>query len=661
MTNEFQVEAPTGIDFKKAGLVVGLEFHQQVLAPYNEQDISVTHGSKLFCPCPAYLRDDNSDIKVVRKFRAVSGETGDIDITAQFEKNKQSTTIYEAFHDTTCLIELDEEPILPINEEALFRTLAMSKKLFNLELVDEILVNRKTIIDGSNTSGFQRTAQIAYGSPNSFVEVDGKKIGIYQANLEEDSAKNVGKEGKTRKFRVDRLGIPLIEIATSPDIRSPEEALATAKRIGELLRTTGFVKRGQGTIRQDLNVSIKKGTRIEIKGVSELDLLPLYVTNEAIRQQRMLELLTIFKSRGITSKVINPIKSKEVSKTFKKCKAKFVQSALKRKESIIGFRMPNFEGLLGFELQPDYRLGTEFAEISKVTAGVGGILHSDELPKFGITQDEVDGVKKSLNIKENDGFILVIGPTNLANLAIDGIKNMISQWISSKGLIPEVRAPRANGTTGFLRPLPGQARMYPETDSRPIELSAQLIKRINDLKFEMPEDRSRRYQSKLKLSADLANQLVLHPQNTLFEEIIAQHKVEPKLVASTIISTMVDIRRQGYDIDTFSNAKYHEMFDLVASGELSSESLSQMIIGAIENKNTVMKELLDKLGLKKIDVSEIETIIAEILDDHSDLIKERGMGAMGNLMGKAMAELSGRADGKTVSSIIRKELQARIQ
>ncbi|MHA2029922.1 MAG: Glu-tRNA(Gln) amidotransferase subunit GatE [Candidatus Kariarchaeaceae archaeon] len=661
MSEEFEINAPTQLDFKKEGLVVGLEFHQQVLAPYNTADISQTHGSKLFCPCPALLRDDDSEIKVTRKFRAVSGETGDIDISAQFEKNKQSTTIYEAFHDTTCLIELDEEPILPINEQALFRTLAISKKIFNLELVDEILVNRKTIIDGSNTSGFQRTAQIAYGSPSSYIMVDGKKIGIYQANLEEDSAKNVGKEGKTRKFRLDRLGIPLIEIATSPDIRSPEEALTTARRIGELLRTTGYVKRGQGTIRQDLNVSIKKGTRIEIKGVSELDLLPTYVNNEAIRQKRMLELLKIMKERSIIPKKLKTPKSFNVSKIFKKCKAKFIQSALKRKEVIIGVRMPDFAGLLGFELQPDYRVGTELAEISKITAGVGGILHSDELPKFGITDTEVNEVKKKLKTKDTDGFILIIGSLSLANLAIDGIKNTLTLWLTNKGLIPEVRAPRADGTTGFLRPLPGQARMYPETDARPIQLTDDLVSKIDELKFEMPEERIKRYQKKFKLSIEQANQLVLHPQNRLFEDLITKHKVEPKLVASVILSTIVDIRRQGFDINLFSNARYHEMFELVASGTLSSESLDKIIIGAIEDSNSSMSQLIDKLGLKKMDSSEIEKIIIQIIDDNEDMIKKRGMGAMGNLMGKAMGELTGRADGKLVSSIIRNEIQSRMK
>jgi glutamyl-tRNA(Gln) amidotransferase subunit E len=166
----------------------------------------------------------------------------------------------------------------------------------------------------------------------------------------------------------------------------------------------------------------------------------------------MLELIKIIKARSITPRKLNAIKSKNVSKVFKKCKAKFVQSALKRKEAIIGMRMPEFAGLLGYELQPDYRLGSELAEISKVTAGVGGILHSDELPKFGITEQEVNEVNKTLKAKDNDGFILIIGTPSLANLAIDGIKRTISLWLTNKGLIPEVRAPRADGTTGFLRP-----------------------------------------------------------------------------------------------------------------------------------------------------------------------------------------------------------------
>ena len=656
--SEIDVKAPKSIDFDKEGLMVGLEFHQQILAPYNDNPDISKSGSKLFCPCAANLRDDDPHFTVIRKFRAVSGEIGEVDITAQFERNKQSTTIYEGYNDTTCLIELDEEPILPINQQALFRTLTIAKKLFHLELVNEILVNRKAIIDGSNTSGFQRTAQIAFGSDNSYIMVDDKKIRLYQANLEEDSAKNVGTEGKTRKFRLDRLGIPLIEIATYPDMHSPEEALNTAYRIGTLLRTTGFVKRGQGTIRQDLNVSIKRGTRIEIKGVSELDLVKDYVTNEAIRQARMLEFLDLIKTRGLTSKSLNSVQAKDVSKIFSKCNAKFVKSALKNGETVMGAKLPLFDDLLKYELQPNYRVGSELSEISKVTAGVGGILHSDELPKFGISQEEVDEVKNLLKINDDDGFMLVVGPKTLGQLAISGVVNNIKLWLEHDGLIPEVRAPRADGTTGFLRPLPGKARMYPETDSKPIHVENDLMQRINEMEFEMPEDRINRYIKELKLPKKLANQLVLHPLNSLFEDVLIEHKVDPVLVATTITDTMVELRRDNVDVDSITDNQFFEIFASLEKDEISKDAVRLLLKGFAESKSeTTVEKLIQSLGLEKMDDSAIQSMVSKVAQDNMDIIEQKGMGAMGSLMRFAMEELGGKADGKVVSQFVRDEIK----
>ncbi len=660
MVEKFKVEAPTEIDYEKEGMMCGLEFHQQLLAPYDDREVSKVNGSKLFCSCPAILREDDAHFTVHRQFRAVSGETGDIDISAQFEKLKQAETIYEGFEDTNCLIELDEEPILPINEEALYRSLAIAKKIFGLELGYELLIFRKSIIDECNTSGFQRTSQIAYISNNSFIDVDGKKIGIYQANLEEDSAKNVGREGNIRKFRLDRLGIPLIEIATSPDIRSPEESMRTAARIGELLRTTGFVRRGQGTIRQDLNVSIEKGTRIEIKGVSELDLLPTYVQNEAIRQYRMVELLEILKNRKFGLKSVDELKSVDLTKLYKNTEAKFVKTALKKKQKVIGTILPKMKGLINFELQPNYRLGTEISEVAIVIAGVGGILHSDELPKYGISQEEVDKTNKELKLSDDDGFILVIGPEKLGRRAIEGVKSVLTMWMTSEGLIPEVRAPRADGTTGYLRPLPGKARMYPETDIKPILLSKELLKRINETVFEMPEDRIKRYKTDFNISDELAHQLSIHPQNTLFEELATSHEIEPKLVANTILSTFVDLRRQDYAIEKVTTQNLHDIFEAIAQGEISKSSIEDLLIGISKAKKSIpIEKHIDNLGLKKIDDSAIRDVIIQVIEENSSYL-ERGMGAMKPLMGKAMGKLGGKADGKTVSAIVKEELSKRI-
>lgn len=656
-------KAPTTMDFEKEGLMVGLEFHQQLLAPYfgtNSLTLERKHGSKLFCPCAAFIREDEPDFTVERQLRAVSGETGEVDIAARFEKLKKARTLYEGYHDTNCLVELDEEPILPINPVAFQRSLAIARNIFNLKIFDEVLVCRKTIVDGSNTSGFQRTAQIAYGDEESYIEVDGKNISIYQANLEEDSAKNTGRKGLTRSFRLDRLGIPLIEIATGPDMRTPEEVKNTALRIGTLLRTTGFVKRGLGTIRQDINVSIKRGTRIEIKGVQELDILIDYVTNEAIRQSRMLEFLNELKSRGFSHDTIEQINAVDVSKHLKKTEAKFVAKALKKGDKVIGARLPFMNGLIGYELQPDYRVGSELSEICKVTSGAGGILHSDELPKFGITQDEVNAISKALACEDGDGFMLIVGPAHIGNLSVENTKNVFGLWLDSDPLPPEVRAPRADGTTGFLRPLPGKARMYPETDSPPLEVTDSLIKEIEEIVFEMPEERLKRYESELKLPNDIAKQLVNHPDNVFFEQIVDETKASPTLVASTILQLLVDIRRKGGKIEFVSDDILLALFSKIAVDEIPSSSLEQILTGIANEKTQLsVEEALEKYSVKLLSDAELQAIVEEVADQFEDTIKEKGMGAMGTLMGQAMAAVQGRAEGKTVSNMVRKVIQNR--
>ncbi|MDH5647995.1 MAG: Glu-tRNA(Gln) amidotransferase subunit GatE, partial [Candidatus Heimdallarchaeota archaeon] len=454
------------------------------------------------------------------------------------------------------------------------------------------------------------------------------------------------------------LGIPLIEIATGPDIRSPEEAKETALRIGELLRTTGFVKRGQGTIRQDLNVSIKKGTRIEIKGVSDLDLLTTYVTNESIRQVRMLEFLDILDKRGFELSHINKILSKDVSTLFVKCTAKFISKAIKNGDSVIAANLPYFNDLLGFELQPDYRVGTELSEICKVTAGLGGILHSDELPKFGISEDEVNAVRKQLKTKDTDGFILLVGKQNLCNLGIDGIKNVMKLWFEHKAIIPEVRSPKNNGTTGYLRPLPGKARMYPETDAKPIHLSKELLARIDSTKFEMPEERLNRYIKKIKLSKELADQMVLHPQNNLFEEIVNSYKVDANLVANTMLSTIINLRRDNFNVDAISENHLRSVFKLISLNEITKDAIEPILVEICKvGSNAKVENIISQLGIEKLDESEIEKVIDEVMSQHKDVISEKGMGAMGVLMGLIMNQFAGKADGKIVSGIIRKKIQ----
>lgn len=260
------------MDYQKIGLKSGIEIHQQL----------ETH--KLFCNCPSILRKDEPDIEVKRKLYALAGETGKIDVAAAYEQSKKRQFVYQAYSDSTCLIELDEQPPHIINQEALRIAIQISL-LLNAKILHVTQVMRKTVIDGSNTSGFQRTLLLAQ---DGYVEINNKKIGIQSICLEEDAARKIKETEHQTIFRLDRLGIPLVEIATSPDISSPEEAKQVALKLGEILRSCK-VKRGLGTIRQDVNMSIKNGPRIEIKGVQDPTLISKTIETEIERQQELMK------------------------------------------------------------------------------------------------------------------------------------------------------------------------------------------------------------------------------------------------------------------------------------------------------------------------------------------------------------------------------------
>lgn len=256
------------IDYNKLGFKCGLEIHQQL------------EGKKLFCSCPTLNSDKEADIHVERRLKSVAGETGEKDIAAEFEMLKNKKFIYESSSEDTCLVEYDEEPPHELNKEALEMTIKVAL-LLNAKIVDEIEVMRKTVVDGSNVSGFQRTVLVAV---DGFIETSIGKVHIPTICLEEEAAQKLEEGNEYVKYKLDRLGIPLIEIATSADIKSPEHAKDAAGHIGMILRSVEGVKRGLGTIRQDVNISIEKGARTEIKGFQELKSIPKVIEYEVKRQ-----------------------------------------------------------------------------------------------------------------------------------------------------------------------------------------------------------------------------------------------------------------------------------------------------------------------------------------------------------------------------------------
>lgn len=586
-------------DYAKLGLRCGIEIHQQL----------DTH--KLFCSCPSQIRDDTPHGTVTRKIKAVAGELGGVDPAALHELLKDKEFIYE-YYDTNCLVELDEEPPHELNAEALSITLEVAL-LLHTRPIDEIQIMRKTVIDGSNTSGFQRTMLVA---TNGHIVSNGKKINIPTICLEEDAARIIKREGNRIWYRLDRLGIPLVEIGTDPDMTTPQEARDVAEKIGMLLRATEKVKRGLGTIRQDVNVSITGGERIEIKGVQTLNDIPSLVENECLRQQRLIELRDELKKRGFKEFSANVV---EVSRLFEKTESKITKG-----KRIFGIKAPKFEGLMKKELMPNYRFGTELAGIAKEVAGLHGILHSDELPAYGVSPAEVDETHKFLKLEKGDAFVLVVADEESGKRALSEIANRCNAAL--KGVPHEVR--RADGViTRFMRPLPGSARMYPETDEPLIKIAK---KTLDSIKLPpTPEERKKELE-KLGVGSELANQLVRSRVLSDFLSLSKELKLKPSVVASALLAAP-----EGVDVAP--------ALRLVDSGKVAKESIDA-IIGGMKNGKTA-EQVAQEKSLFLISESEIKKKIAEI-------VRANKGADFGQIMNKAMAELRGKADPQKVKKLI---------
>ncbi len=473
------------VDYKKLKLKVGLEIHQQL------------EGRKLFCHCPTLVNDPNKpNFTFSRRLRAVVGEEGKKDIAAEYEQAKEKTYVYEACKTSSCNVEFDEEPPHDISEFALDTALIVSL-LMNAELVDEIQVMRKTVVDGSNVSGFQRTMLV---SRDGYINTSKGKVGISIICLEEEAAKKI-KEVKDKVFySLDRLGVPLLEIATCPDIKDPEHAKEVAGIIGMILRSTSRVKRGLGSIRQDINLSIKNGARVELKGFQDLRSIPRVVENEV---KRHLEL-----------------------------------------------------------------------------------------------------IKKSGKVKE------------------------------------EVRKVEPSFSTSYLRPMPGAARMYPETDVSTFRVTKA---RLNMLKLpELIVDRAANFERKYGINAKLASEII--KENIPFDYYAEKYKISPSFIAQVLIEMPKEIKSRLNIKNKLSKKDFELVFDNLEKKKINKDAVLD-ILAELSKKNKVN---LDKY--KPVDTDKIEEDIKKIV--------EKGKGLSFNaVMGDVMKKYHGKIDGKKAAEIIKKYIK----
>ncbi len=577
----------------------------------------------MFCDCPTVLSTEPPTLIVERRLRPTQSELGQIDPAVLFEFHKGRTIKYEADPETTDLVELDEEPPHRLNEEAIDIALVITA-LFNAHPMDEIHVMRKVVIDGSNTTGFQRTAII---SLDGRLNVDGKEVPIQQITLEEDSGRKTGESKNSVTFRLDRLGLPLIEISTGADINYPEEAGRVAFAIGKLLRATKSVKRGLGSIRQDLNVSIKNGALIEIKGVQELELVAKVIELEVQRQTILLQIRDELRTRNLkpadfTDNLV------DLTEQLSSSQSKVIQSALKNAGLVLGARLSGFKGLLKRELMPGVKLGTELAKRAVFWGRVGGIFHSDELPGYGITESEVDAIYKRLECGPADAFVLI---ADSKENAVDGLKAVVERAREALAGVPDVP---------------------------PVQISPERIKRIADNLPRMPEELVKELGSKYEIGPKLASQLVNSDYLGTFEEIVTSAKgVSSSFVATVLTESLRSLAREQVQVENLKDSHLKEVFELVAAGRTAKESVLEILKWLSSNPDASAEDALAALKLGMLTKEELGGIISKALESNRSLVNENGTKAMGKMMNLVMGEVRGRADPKLVTELLRTRLE----
>ncbi len=617
-------------DYESLGLVAGLEIHQQL-----------DTETKLFCESPTAIREpEASDRTITRFLHPTKSELGELDDAALEESRVDREFEYLAY-DTTCLVEEDDEPPTEVDSEAL--TVAMQiASLLDMQIVDQLHVMRKLVIDGSNTSGFQRTMLLGQEGQ---IETSEGPVSVVDLLLEEESAQRVEEREEGVLYSLDRLGIPLVEIGTGPDIRSPQQAKEAAKRIGMLLRSTGKVKRGLGTIRQDVNVSIAEGARVEIKGVQALDQIDEIVELEVQRQSELVEI-----AEALSERDARVGDTQDVTDVFEDTESGVIGGALRSGGTVTAVPLYGFDGLVGREIQPDRRLGTELSDHAK-RHGAGGIFHTDELPAYGVTETELEALREALDAGPKDAVAIVAADPETATLAIEAAAERAETAI--EGVPEETRDATEEGTTRYLRPLPGAARMYPETDVPPVEPDPSGVDEP-----ELLTAKVKRYQDEFNLDAGLAKQVAYGRRMPLFEEAVA-HGVDATFAASVLESTVVELRRDGVPIKNLEDAHFLEVFELVAADELAKEGVGKVLTVLAEQPDLSPPEAVEAAGLGGVDEDEVREIIAGVVERNAEQVTEEGMAAFSGLMGECMGKLRGKADGEIVSTVLREEIGKR--
>ncbi|MDH7513010.1 MAG: Glu-tRNA(Gln) amidotransferase subunit GatE [Clostridiales bacterium] len=625
-------------DYLEMGFMSGLEIHQQIRTE-----------KKLFCRCPAGDYYEDYHAEVLRHMRPTLSELGEYDGTALMEFKTRKEIVYQLHRANVCTYEMDDTPPFELNQEALDIALEVAL-LLNCNIVGELHISRKQYLDGSIPAGFQRTTILG---TDGWVPYKDRKINIRQLGLEEDACRQVSDRGHRRVYKTDRLSIPLIETVTYPDMRAPWEVAEVAELLRELARSTGKVRKGIGRARQDVNVSVEGGTRVEIKGVHRIPYIPRLTHFEALRQWNLLELRDELRKRGVTKETLKSSVAKAAA-VLKNTNFPPIRQAIDRGWRVMAVGLGEFKGLLTFPLQPARDLASEISDRVRVIACLDelpNIIHS-EMKDSPLSSSEWREVSAILGLKKNDVSVIVWGDDRDSETAVGEI--IIRAGEAADGIPNETRQAFPSGTNGFERILPGPDRMYPDTDMPPVPLAEERIERAKARLPLTPWERRERYR-KLGLSREIIKDLVTDHRAGLFEKAVESLPIKPSLAAVVVSQMMKHLQRKGFPVSRLADGSLFDLLRLYSQGGFAREAFPD-VMKAMSADGKSPQEVVQELGLSQLDEEDVEEIVAGILKVYSNLEPKDPVKKFRHLMGVLMAGLRGRTPGEKVASTLRKAM-----
>lgn len=625
-------EEMTRADYQEIGFKSGLEIHQQLLTT-----------KKLFCRCPAGKYSEVYDAEIIRHMRPTLSELGEYDGTALMEFKTKKDITYRIKRETVCTYEMDDTPPFLINEEALDIALTIGL-LMNCAIVDELHIARKQYLDGSIPTGFQRTAIFGLNGEIPFKD---RTISIIQMSIEEDSCREVSDQGHSRIYLTDRLGMPLIETVTGPDMLTPQEVAEVAHICSRLVRSTQLVRRGSGAAREDVNVSVEGGTRIEIKGVPKIGRIPLLTYNEAMRQWNLLRLRDELNKRGITKDTFTS-ESEDVTKVIKKTDYLPLRNAIDEGSVVKCVVLNGYAGLLHWQTQTDTYFSREISDRVRVIAcltKIPNIIHSDSKGD-NISSAEWSNIKKYVNATDNDSLVLVWGNEQDTETAVKEINIRAKE--ATIGVPSETRQALRDGTNGFERILPGADRMYPDTDLPPTRIKSEKLEKLSKNLPERYWDREEWYHS-LGIPKDVIPDLAISKFADIFKYLVVELNINPTLAAVTLIQFPKRLKKKNLDLSLMDEKMILRIFKTYREGILPKDSILTALELSIK-KGKFYPEMLPRPAT----IKEAKMLIEEYSTELSKIKLRDFKNAKKIIMSQVMEKLRMKIDAAIVYHYVTK-------